>query len=214
MATTTSGLSGYHPQQKFLFDVQPEVLAIWQQELQDRIAHEAVLSQRKVDRTQKRITFFIQQANQQGIHWINEERFLQILENPLGVYIPTELDVQQATEPEDVDQDEEKIVWSEQAIRDLHEGVLMYSLSLLNSKGNAKEKRDTLEWIFADDVYDLVERTVRGQIKRCPVRTDQIPFSFQTCCRLVGYRYDELRAGLAWTCKDKLKELGFVPRNI
>lgn len=218
MSTRTHGNNGYHPNQTSLISIDPAsqqtMAALWQygvDQAQQRLAKREI-------KNRKRIEHIVVRAHEQGFHWTTDDKLLALLEAPLGRYLESDLDVQPAPEPvavEDLAEEvqEEKIEWSDDAIAQLHEGVLFYSLGILNSKGNAEEKRKTLDWIWSEDVVGFVPKTVLGVLIQQPVRADQIPFTFQTCCRLSGVNYDELREGLRWDLRSVLTKLGFKPKT-
>jgi len=81
--------------------------------------------------------------------------------------------------------------WSAEAELALHGVVLERNLKVLSYRGNAEEKRDVLHWIFKPDVTHF---TVDG--RRLSQHQNDVPFSFQRCCRLAGYDADELRDAL------------------
>ena len=81
--------------------------------------------------------------------------------------------------------------WSPEAELALHGVVLERNLKVLSYRGNTEEKRDVLRWIFKPDVTHF---TVHG--RRLSQHQDDVPFSFQRCCRLAGYDPDELRDAL------------------
>lgn len=87
--------------------------------------------------------------------------------------------------------------WSDQAVAQLHEGLLLYSLAALGGQGNGNEKRRFLAWIFAPDVYAWSKRTnARGQVHYRPIYAVDIPFTFQRCCALMGFNRERLHEGL------------------
>lgn len=152
----------------------------------------------------------------------------ELLEAPILQHRPSDLDIQPSIEEHDetghsnshvhdltgfASAEEMSAVksWSDEAIVDLHHGLLTYSLGLLQSRGNAAEKRSILEWIWANDVHSFVPKTVQGIQRLVPVRADQLPFTFQTCCRLNGYHYEDVRDGLKWAMRDFLRSIGFKP---
>lgn len=102
-------------------------------------------------------------------------------------------------------EDDESVEWSESAIEQLHEGMLMYSLRLLNARGNGKEKKDLLKWIF-DPAAMAVADSVNADssIVWKFIQPSDVPFSFELCCRLAGYYPERVREGL----KPILKDLG------
>lgn len=209
---------GYHPMQASLIDFEPEVQkqldSVWQQQAQ-RCAESSL---KKQEKARQKAAVRIRAAIQSGYLWPGVEK---LLEMPLGVYMPTDLDIQpdeseahwSARETRGMSQSDIKaaMTWTDENIVDLHYGLLMYSLGVLNSKGNVDEKKQALSWIWSDDIFDVVARTVKGVTRYVPIRADQIPFTFQTCCRLNGYHYEEIRDGAAWAMKDFLRKLGFDP---
>jgi hypothetical protein len=81
--------------------------------------------------------------------------------------------------------------WSDQAMRELHESVLHYTLRVLQARGNGTEKREALMWFFAPERY-----TATLVIGGCPQEVllppQLTPFSFEMCCRICGYRSEML----------------------
>lgn len=208
---------GYHPMQVPLIGFEPEVQqqldSVWQQQAQSR----AEQTLKKIEKARQQAAIRIRSAIQSGFLWPGVEK---LLEKPLGVYMPTDLDIQPEAEAHRPEHDshgmsindiKEAMTWSDEAIVDLHHGLLMYSLGVLNSKGNVSEKKQTLSWIWSDDIFDVVARTVKGVTRYVPIRADQIPFTFQTCCRLNGYHHEEIRDGAAWAMRGFLRQIGFDP---
>ena len=76
--------------------------------------------------------------------------------------------------------------WSDQAVAQLHEAVLHYSLKALQARGNAAEKREILQWIFAPEPRTLVMRGARGVPTEAVLPAVLTPFSFERCCRYCG----------------------------
>jgi len=107
---------------------------------------------------------------------------------------------------EDLDQetsfDESVQVWSQEAVVQLHESLVMYSLRLLNARGNGKEKKAILSWIFCPE--DMVFNTTSGEPGWKFIKSSDVPFSFDLCCRICGYDAERLREGLV----PVLKKLG------
>ncbi len=203
---------GFSPNQTFLFPPEPALHQTMIDQYEVKTQRATCALEKRRSEGLERASLVIKQANTQGFHWENEDRILAILENPLGRYQESELDVQPAS---DVDQPEasEQEQWSEDAMKQLHEAVLIYSLTLLNSRGNAQEKREALEWFWDDEAYKYITRTIDGKQKLFRYRNDQFPFTFRTCCRLCGFHFEDLRAGLAWEMRETLPKLGFVPKE-
>lgn len=164
------------------------------------------------ERAKTRARAFITSAHEQGFHYSNDGRVVEVVSKPLWYWQPSDLDVQPAEDDGKLETTE-ALTWSEEAIDTLHEKTLMYSLGVLNSKGNVKEKIEILHWIWAEDGYRTIDRTVDGRKLVSICRADEYPFTFQTCCRLRGYDYEALRAGLAWSMRDAFAILGFEPRK-
>lgn len=82
--------------------------------------------------------------------------------------------------------------WSDEAVAQLHEAVLHYSLRALQARGNAAEKRGILQWIFAPEVRTVVVRNARGVTTEAALPAVLTPFSFERCCRLCGYCPEKL----------------------
>lgn len=92
--------------------------------------------------------------------------------------------------------DEEAKVWSDKAMDQLHEEMVMYSLRLLNARGNGKEKKAILSWIF-DPHAVAYAREVEGQEPKWEViKPSEVPFGFELCCRLSGLDPERIREGL------------------
>ena len=215
ISNRTRVMNGLNPLQDSIFEIPPD-----ERQTMTECWNKIVfgIEQSKIKREKEghqRIEVIVARSQQMGITWTNIEK---LLNQPIGHYQPSDLDVQPETaapSPQQVVEEskEKREPWSEQAMLELHEGVLHYSLQLLRSKGNAREKLETLNWIWSDDVRGFVTKKHRGVTKKIPIRADQLPFTFQTCCRLSGYHSDELREGLAWEMRTALAELGFQPRN-
>jgi hypothetical protein len=77
--------------------------------------------------------------------------------------------------------------WSDEAVAQLHEAVLHYSLRALQARGNAAEKREVLQWIFAPQPRAVLVRDARGVLTEAALPQVHIPFSFERCCRICGY---------------------------
>jgi hypothetical protein len=87
--------------------------------------------------------------------------------------------------------------WSDQAIAELHEGLLLSSLASLAARGNATEKVDVLKWFFSPDIYAWNKKTTcTGEVGYQPIYSHQIPFTFQRCCAVAHFNHEVLREGL------------------
>lgn len=125
-----------------------------------------------------------------------------LLDLPLGpvedVELSTTFDPYTETGEEEPDSltDELAKKWSDAAMDQLHEEMVMYSLRLLNARGNGKEKKAILSWIF--DPHALAyAREVEGQKPVWEViKPSEVPFGFELCCRLSGYDPERIREGL------------------
>lgn len=215
MASHTSGISGLNPLQESLFLIKPDDRLQMTKTWDNHFLQADKRVTKRDEKTRQRIEIYVASSKEQGITWTNIQK---LLERPIGVYQPSDLDVQPDTDEIPTThvvgkKNEERIEWSDQAMIDMHEGTLNYSLQLLRSRGNAVEKLEVLNWIWSSDVKGFETKLHKGVIQKVPVRADQLPFTFQTCCRLSGYRYEELRTGLAWEMRDALKTLGFTPNN-
>lgn len=98
-------------------------------------------------------------------------------------------------DPESLSDDEAK-VWSEEAIKQLHEGMVMYSLRLLNARGNGKEKKAILSWIFDPHAMAYAIDMVGEEPLWKIINASEVPFGFELCCRLSGYDPERIREGL------------------
>jgi len=81
--------------------------------------------------------------------------------------------------------------WSDQAVKELHEGVLHYTLKVLQARGNGAEKRDALMWVFAPERY-MATLIISGRPQEVLLPPEITPFSFEMCCRICGYRSEML----------------------
>ena len=80
--------------------------------------------------------------------------------------------------------DGEKITFSDEEIVFLTYRLLEDAFQVLARSSDQKTRSEILEWIYAPDfqVYQGALTHAQG-----------IPFSFQFCCRLLGYRADEMQ---------------------
>ena len=86
--------------------------------------------------------------------------------------------------------------WSDEAVEQLHEAVLHYSLRALQARGNGAEKREILEWIFAPQPMVAMLRDEYGSPTEALLPQSVTPFSFEQCCRICGYSPERLQDGL------------------
>lgn len=86
--------------------------------------------------------------------------------------------------------------WSDEAVEQLHEAVLHYSLKSLQARGNGAEKREVLNWIFAPQPKVAVLRNQYGHRVEALLPQSLTPFSFEQCCRICGYSSERLIDGL------------------
>lgn len=81
--------------------------------------------------------------------------------------------------------------WSLDDVADTHSLVLEEAFWQLSQRGNSDEKLHVLEWIYAPHV---VERIGRGEVIRR--YAEEIPFSFERCCKFECLNADKLRVAL------------------
>lgn len=98
--------------------------------------------------------------------------------------------------------DEAAMEWSEDAINQLHEAMVMYSLRLLNARGNGKEKKAILSWIFDPHALAYAAEMVGHEPLWTIIQPSEVPFGFELCCRLSGYDPERIREGLAPILKE------------
>lgn len=146
-----------------------------------------------------------------------------LLDHPLLKHTPSDLDVQpepfadkapaqrnvvRAEKAVDPLASEPKIVWTDDEVRMLTEGILNYSLGILKTRGNASEKAEALEWIWANDIHSYRPVLIGNQIVRKPVLSKFIPFTFAFCCVVNGMDPDVLRDMLRCELTPVLDKLG------
>lgn len=91
----------------------------------------------------------------------------------------------------------EKVTWTDSEIDDLHEGILHYSLRLLQSKGNEKEKKEVLRWIFAPEAKVATLNDIHGKSVEVLLPQYATPFSFEMCCALCNYNPEKVQDELS-----------------
>jgi hypothetical protein len=72
--------------------------------------------------------------------------------------------------------------WSDEAVFQLAENLLYYSIKLLGAKGNAEEKADIFEWIYGPDIVGWRKVQDGDAVIRRPVMAHSTPFTYQFCC--------------------------------
>lgn len=191
--------------------VQPFLPMFAQHEIDAWVAHELKLQKsREKSREKRQVKAVWLRSNSvktQAIDNLSDD----LLNLPLGGVADPELSdlgdpyVEQTCEEPTVSCDaDEKFEWNSAAIEQLHEAVVMYSLRLLKAKGNAKEKREVISWIFDPPAMALSMRLDDGRKVWRVFKPSEAPFSFDVCCRAAGYNPERLREGLV----PVLKSLG------
>lgn len=132
-----------------------------------------------------------------------DNRTIDFLDNPIvldGLQKVTPSHVELDNRPQaDVPQIPWNGEWTDDEIVQLHCILLEESLGALRAKGNAKDKKDILNWIFFPEVPDF--RPVKcGNVNRMVFT----PFSLTACCKFTGFDADRLRDALY----NELSELG------
>lgn len=174
-----------------------------------------VRAQRQLEADRKRITLKVIDSQTLDVDW---QKCKPILDLPLWSHKASDLDVQPAEDdptecafPAVISSNDPEEGASELTFEQIgvyHEKVLEYSLNVLKSRGNAGEKYEILQWIWAHDIYCWVAREVAGVIKQVPIYRKQLPFTFQMCCACEGLDYERMRDGLAHIFRPVLKQLG------
>jgi hypothetical protein len=96
-----------------------------------------------------------------------------------------------AHSPEPID------AWSDDAVQQLHEGLLRHALQALHTRGNPVLKQEILIWIFCPQDMVLTLPDTHGRQRATVLPQQCTPFSFEQCCRVCGYSPQRLRDGLA-----------------
>lgn len=158
------------------------------------------ISERQAKRRQKLRTVSVSMNPERtkAISEINSET----LDLPFGnvedheLSISVDLEAETGEEESESPLGEEKEEWSQEAIDQLHEAMVMYSLRLLNARGNGKEKKAILSWIF--DPHAMAHAVVDelGIPDWKLIKASDVPFSFELCCRISGYDPERIREGL------------------
>ena len=221
MSVRTSAVSGHSPSQLTFSFVDPEqrlaMATNWAQSVEKGEQREA---KRQME-ARKRLVLKIVESKTLQIDW---GKFKHHLDAPLIGYQPSDLDELApdtrahskslaVVSSNDVEESRDlpghpPLELHDRTISDLHEKLLMYSLNILKSKGNAEEKFEILKWIWTDDIYCHSVRVVDGISVRKPVYRAQVPFTFQMCCAATGLHVDRMRDGLAYALLPTLKQMG------
>jgi hypothetical protein len=117
------------------------------------------------------------------------------LDSPLVGDVGNELNTRPGTVYADTETAEpagEVLPWTDAAVAQLHEGLLLYSLRALRASGNGEEKREILQWMLAPEVTYAELADVSGRKRRVAVPQVLIPFSFARCARLCGWDPERL----------------------
>jgi hypothetical protein len=170
---------------------------------------------RKLAQWQKNHARYIAVSKNPRSNALIDQLSASLLDMPLGPVEEVELSTtfdpyanEIGDEETDSLSDEAARVWSDDAIDQLHEGMVMYSLRLLNARGNGKEKKAILSWIF--DPHALAYARSVGQEEPTweVIKPSEVPFGFELCCRLAGFDPERIREGLVPILKNlDLEEL-------
>ncbi len=79
--------------------------------------------------------------------------------------------------------EETSVLWSEDEAIRLHSCLLEQSIKALAAGGNAGQKKEILDWLFAPDILGIDENNNF-------VYAEQRPFTYQLCCKLEGMNPD------------------------
>lgn len=192
-------LSGVPHVQLFLPMFMQHEIAAWTDHEQKRL-------ERKEKRQSKVATVWIPRDPQRTV--VIEAISDSILDQPLGSTPDKELldlgDPFTETGEVEIAQTggDENVEWSEGAIEQLHEGLVMYSLRLLRARGNGKEKKEILRWIFAPPAVAYAADSDTGEKVWKVIHPSEVPFSFELSCRLSGKDPERLREGLVPVLKN------------
>lgn len=198
---------------------QQRMIADWQ----EQTAQTRVNAKKANGKPKEKLKVISSEIN--AFHWrVNRE----ILEFPLLQYIQSDLDeqpVKKLSLPVRVFTDEDlpkEYAWSDEDIYHLHEKLLEYAYRILASKGNAEEKFEFIQWIWAPDIYKWVNIKVVEKVedketgkttdveltRRLPLYRRSLPFTFLRCCAFTGQHPEDIRKYLANKLRHVLKELG------
>lgn len=222
MSARTHSTKGAKAPQPSLFvtdaDQQQMIAAFHEQQAQVRNSATKPVAKRK-----EKLKVITGEVN--AFHWqVNRE----LLAFPLLQYIQSDLDeqpVKTLSLPVRVLTDEDlpkKYDWSDEDVYHLHEKLLEYAFRILASKGNAEEKFEFIQWIWAPDIYKWVNIEVKEEVedketstttevkltRRLPLYRRNLPFTFLRCCAFAGQNPEDIRKYLANKLRHVLKELG------
>lgn len=162
------------------------------------------LAQREAEREKNHLRYLKRPKKVPLKHF--DDRTLNLWDEPLGQFEDVELST--TTDPYNAKADKEPKClsesdrlakqWSDEAIDQLHENMVMYSLRLLNARGNGKEKKAILCWIFDPQpmAYNR-SKNADQEPSWLYINASEVPFSFELCCRIAGYDPERIREGLA-----------------
>lgn len=185
--------------------------------------HSSKLYQRDV--AEKKVKAFTEKIENKGTlpyDWDAYDKS-KLLAHPLLAYVPSDLDVQpdgtaeksapkreivKVANPVEDATSEPKVVWTDEEVYMLTEGLLNYNFGILKSRGNAREKIEVLEWIWASDIHSYRQVQTRNGIVRQAIPSKFIPFSFAFCCAINGLDAHELRDALRRPLAPVLQSLG------
>lgn len=221
-ARTHSSEGAQAPQQSlFVTDAeQQRMIVIWNEQVK---AQNKLLAKKPNGKRKERLKVITGERN--AFHWRDKR---DILDYPLLQYIESDLDeqpVKMLSLPVRVLTDEDlpkTYNWCDEDIYRLHEKLLEYAFRILASKGNAEEKFEFLQWIWAPDIYKWVDVNVEDTVeeketglttpvvikRRLPLYRRNLPFTFLRCCAFAGQNPEDIRKYLANKLRHVLKELG------
>lgn len=85
------------------------------------------------------------------------------------------------------------------------------NMEMLASVGNAQEKASVLEWMFEPDVELKQPQSLQDYRQPIAIHKDRVPFSFQWCCKVVGFDPDRFRDALLDTIRGAMENVS--PRH-
>lgn len=104
--------------------------------------------------------------------------------------------------------DEQPVVWTDEEVYMLTEGILIYTFDILKSRGNVEEKIEALDWIWASEIDSYRKVRINNQVVLEPVLSKFIPFTFAFCCVINGLDADTLREAIRRPLAPALDKLG------
>ena len=214
MSARTQASDGSPPDQLFLSFVTKKTRHELAEHWRHRIERKDASAVKRAETARKKISLKVIDGKTLPIDW---KLYRHVLELPLSGYRESDLDVQPETEVEDSlaltvigseEHAEPGFAWTDNDIEVVHEKVLMYSLNLLKSRGNAEEKFEILHWIWAHPIYSWKVLTIAGVNHFRPIYRRQLPFSFELCCAFGGLDAERMREHLEHILRPALKKLG------